>query len=321
MDEIDKNEFDNKGYAIIKSLIPIETIDKIIEEIYTKNPENIIPGRLPDIWKNYDIIGKLSFDNKILKILKKLYNRKPIPFQTLNFYKGTEQKLHSDQIHFCSDPENFMCGVWIAFEDITMEKGPLVYYPGSHKMEFLNMQKLNLQPGDYPSYEKKIEEIIKNSNFKPEYGLIKKGDVIIWHANLIHGGHKRIGDLSRISMVIHYFFEGTRFWTPLLSSPNKIIYRDKKDFIDKRFYDDIIINQEKYKNLWVKYYKNKYKDLSIMSDEAAINHYYKYGKFEEREFMKKDWDWEDYKNDNKDILIKSEMDAINHYINHGMFKN
>ena len=31
-------------------------------------------------------------------------------------------------------PEGFMCGVWVALEDMDMENGPLVYYPGSHKL-------------------------------------------------------------------------------------------------------------------------------------------------------------------------------------------
>ncbi len=316
MENIDNNEFNDKGYIIIKSLVPIETIDKIIEEVYINNPNNINNNRLTDIWKNFNIIGELAFNTKILNILKKLYNRKPIPFQTLNFYKGTEQKLHSDQIHFCSDPENFMCGVWIALEDITMEKGPLVYYPGSHKMEFLNMQKLNLKVGDYPSYENKIADIIDKSDFKPEYGLIKKGDAIIWHANLIHGGSKRIDDLSRISMVIHYFFEGMKYWTPIMSSLNEKVYRNHRDFININFANK---NRDiKYKKLWVKYYKKKYFDLSELSDNQAIAHYSRHGINENRTFYDDKFDWKFYIEENKNLGIYNEKDAIVHYIYHKM---
>ena len=31
-------------------------------------------------------------------------------------------------------PEGFMCGVWVALEDMDMDNGPLVYYPGSHQL-------------------------------------------------------------------------------------------------------------------------------------------------------------------------------------------
>jgi len=272
-------DFNKNGYLVIKSLVPDLIIDKIIEDVYKKNPENINNKRLPDLWKKFDVIGELAFNPAILNLLHKLYNRLPIPFQTLNFYTGTEQRLHSDQIHFCSYPKNLMCGVWIALEDITMNQGPLVYYPGSHNLEFYDMQKLNLQPGDYKSYEDRIEEIIIKEKINPKYGIIKKGDAIIWHANLIHGGSKRLEDLSRMSMVIHYFFEGCKYWTPLKSSPDNIIYRDRSDFIEDRFrYNDINLK-------WVNYYKYKYKDLQHLTDEEAIDHFYENGIIENRDFI------------------------------------
>ena len=67
-----------------------------------------------------------------------LYDREVVPFQTLNFLRGTQQMAHSDTIHFSSLPAKFMAGVWIALEDVTHENGPLFYYPGSHKMPEYN---------------------------------------------------------------------------------------------------------------------------------------------------------------------------------------
>ena len=274
--EFNKEDFNKNGYLSLKSLISEERINNIIDEIYIKNPHNMNDHRIQDIWKECDLIYYLAFDNIILNILEKIYDKKPIPFQTLNFYKGTQQRLHSDQIHFCSEPENYMCGLWIALEDITMENGPLIYYPGSHKMEFKNMQKLNLNPGDYVSYENKINEIINESNFQPEYGIIKKGDAILWHANLIHGGYPIINkNLSRMSIVIHYFFEDTKYWTPLHSTPEKIIYRDKSNFIKKNILPyDFNVND----------YRNINKDLENLNDEECEKHYLKHGFKENRQY-------------------------------------
>jgi ectoine hydroxylase-related dioxygenase (phytanoyl-CoA dioxygenase family) len=175
-----------------------------------------------------------------------------------------------------------MCGVWIALEDITMDSGPLIYYPGSHKLPFYTMEKLKIEPGNYNEYEKKIEKIILESGLTPEYGIIKKGDIIIWHANLIHGGSKRNDNtLTRKSMVIHYFFENCKYWTPLLSKPNNIIYRDPSTFVDKKFSvilkkENDLINARKYKAI--------YPDLQHFTDNEAIEHYYKNGIFENRKF-------------------------------------
>jgi ectoine hydroxylase-related dioxygenase (phytanoyl-CoA dioxygenase family) len=278
-------KYNKNGYLVVKSVIDNDTIDKIVNEIYEEHPENKNLNRIADAWKQYEIIGYLAFNKKIMNILYQLYNRKPVPFQTLNFYLGTEQKIHSDQIHFCSDPKNFMCGVWIALEDVSMDSGPLIYYPGSHKLPFYTMQRLKIEPGNYLEYENKIEEKVKTFGLKPKYGTIKKGDIIIWHSNLLHGGSKRNNiNLTRKSIVIHYFFENCKYWTPLLSKPNNIIYRDAATFVDKRFNTN---NLDEDKNNDLKYaqnYKNKYPDLQHLTDEEAFEHYYKYGIYENRTF-------------------------------------
>lgn len=304
MIEINSSEFNDKGYFIIKDLVKKDVLDKIIEELYC-DKDNIGSHRLSDIWTKYDSIGKLAFDNSILKMLEKLYGRKPIPFQTLNFYKGTQQKLHSDQIHFCSDPENLMCGLWIALEDVTMENGPLIYYPGSHKWDFLTMQKMGLNKGEYGLYENKLADMIDKSGLKAEYGLIKKGDALLWHANLVHGGYKILDDSkTRMSMVFHYFFEKCQFWTPVHSSREDKIYRNRRNFISSRFLD--IPNRD----LWVEYYKRSNPDLSHFTDDQAIQHYYDHGYYEDRDFVKRDFDWVAYKNSNPELEIGNERDAI-----------
>jgi ectoine hydroxylase-related dioxygenase (phytanoyl-CoA dioxygenase family) len=229
-------KYDKDGYLIIKSVIDNDTIDKIVDEIYEQHPENKNSERITNAWENYDIIGYLAFNKKIMKILTKLYNRKPIPFQTLNFYLGTEQKIHSDQIHFCSYPIGYMCGVWIALEDISIDSGPLIYYPESHKLPFYSMQRLKIDIGNYAEYENKIETKFQKFGLPPKYGTIKKGDIIIWHSNLMHGGSKRNNpDITRKSIVIHYFFENCDYWTPLTSKPQNIVFRDPNNFVSDRF--------------------------------------------------------------------------------------
>ena len=277
-------KYENDGYLIVKSVIDNDTIDKIIHEIYEKHPENKNASRIADAWKQHDIIGYLAFNKKIMNILSHLYNRKPVPFQTLNFYVGTEQKIHSDQIHFCSDPVNLMCGVWIALEDVSMDSGPLIYYPGSHKLPFYTMQRLKIKPGNYAEYEKKMQQKINKSGIIPEYGIIKKGDIIIWHANLIHGGSKRNNiNLTRKSVVIHYFFKNCKYWTPVLSEPKNIIYRNPSDFVDKKF-SSPPVGDKNNDAINAKTYKNNYLDLQNLTDAQAIEHYYKYGIYENRKF-------------------------------------
>ncbi|HEY8971287.1 MAG TPA: phytanoyl-CoA dioxygenase family protein, partial [Puia sp.] len=110
-------------------------------------------------------------------------------------------------------PLGYLIAVWIALEDTSPDNGPLFYYPGSHRLPYLLNSDFNegetsllLGNKDYIDYEDRIEEQIKQQSLQPEVFLAKKGDILIWHANLIHGGMPvKDHSLTRRSMVIHYY--------------------------------------------------------------------------------------------------------------------
>jgi hypothetical protein len=79
------------------------------------------------------------------------------------------------------------------------------------------MKVLRNTDADYAIYEKIIRENMAASGLTPSYATIKKGQAFIWAANLVHGGSPQ-NDRSRtrMSQVSHYFFEGCRYYTPLL---------------------------------------------------------------------------------------------------------
>jgi hypothetical protein len=186
-------------------------------------------GRILDGWRKHKLVRELAVTPKILAFLEDLYGRKPLPFQTLNFKMGTEQMPHSDTIHFDCKPQGYMCGVWIAFEDIDDTNGPLVYYPGSHKLPQYTMQDAGLEAGvdQIPDYERFVGEVIEREGLQPSYATIRKGQALIWSANLLHGGApQKDKSRTRMSQVTHYYFEGCKYWTPLLSDEENIHWRD-----------------------------------------------------------------------------------------------
>jgi hypothetical protein len=89
----------------------------------------------------------------VLGLLRTLYGRDPHPFQTLNFKYGTEQRPHADAVHFNTEPLGLMCGVWVAMEDIDADCGPLVKYPGSHKLPYASPSEVGIEidPGQETS--------------------------------------------------------------------------------------------------------------------------------------------------------------------------
>jgi ectoine hydroxylase-related dioxygenase (phytanoyl-CoA dioxygenase family) len=233
-----REKYDRDGYLILEEVgVPREVLDGIVADLADKySPEVRIedkvvyaPTRVQDAWRISDNVRALARSPKVLDLLEELYGRRPLPFQTLNFHVGTQQATHSDALHFNSMPGGYMCGVWVALEDIDMHNGPLVYYPGSHKLPELTMQEIGAEPkeSDYPKYEDHIRELIEREGMEPEYSTIAKGKGLVWSSNLLHGGAPQ-RDLSRtrLSQVTHYFFEGCEYYTPMLTDGDDVFRRD-----------------------------------------------------------------------------------------------
>jgi len=215
------DQFHADGYMIFDPMLPEATLDRAVADV-AERPEvknDLHHGsRVFDGWTASRAIKEIALAPRVIRLLRQLYYREPLPFQTLNFPIGTEQKVHSDTIHFQSDPPSYMCGVWMALEDIDMENGPLIYYPGSHKLPLVTTEHFAPGPGfeHYPVYEKVIEKLVKDRNLTPHYAVIKKGLCFVWAANLLHGGsvHRDKGR-TRHSQVTHYFFEGCQHYRPM----------------------------------------------------------------------------------------------------------
>jgi ectoine hydroxylase-related dioxygenase (phytanoyl-CoA dioxygenase family) len=236
-----REEFDRDGYLVIESPCDDETIEGILADMQGRyrdleQGERVVeegvmytPNRIMDAWKISDHVKTLARSPKVLGILEQLYGRKPLPFQTLNFPVGTEQAVHSDTVHFNSMPAGYMAGVWVALEDMDMDNGPLVYYPGSHKLPEVTMQDAGVEadPSEYPHYERFIANLIEREGLEPQYATIRKGQGFIWAANLLHGGSpQRDKTRTRHSQVTHYHFEGCKYYMPLSSKEGAIAWRN-----------------------------------------------------------------------------------------------
>lgn len=214
-------QFAERGYLIMETGLPENTFDRIVELLA---PHYNDP-RLQDAWKITPLVKEVAGCQPIMDMLRILYRREPFPFQTLNFHIGSQQKTHSDSIHFYSVPGRFMCGVWVALEDTDESNGPLHYYPGSHKLPFYDMADINLQGSNevmqynqYLIYQDFVQDLMEVTGQKKEVFRVKKGQALIWSANLFHGGEPILRPGStRHSQVTHYFFKDCMYYSPLWS--------------------------------------------------------------------------------------------------------
>lgn len=223
------------GFCVLDLEDPafLESIDTVIRELEPLLAEQLSlweggeggPPRLQDGWQKYSAIRRLALEPIILDLLRHLYGREPFAFQTLNFAVGSEQPYHSDAIHFHSYPFGFMCGVWIALQDVTRDSGPLIYYPRSHRLPYLSAETMGLDPEQVAAephpqrfFQSRWQAAVQRRRYPMKRFLPKRGQVLIWHANLLHGGEQvNVRTSRRWSQVIHYFFSDCLYTTPLRS--------------------------------------------------------------------------------------------------------
>jgi hypothetical protein len=185
-------------------------------------------ARVHDAWRRSPAIREMATHPEILARLALAYGRRPFPFQSLNFHRGSQQDVHADTLHFHAEPAGFMCGVWLALEDVRPGAGPLVYYPGSHRLPVLTMAQAGAADGTTTAanynelYGPAILRRLAEGGFEPRLAMLRKGQVAVWAANLAHGG-SRIADpdMTRRSLVLHYYFDDCIYYTPMLSTQDR----------------------------------------------------------------------------------------------------
>lgn len=232
------DQFINHGFCVID----LELTDEFLDTLVTSLDERIMEGavktqeggyhygngpRVFEAWKWNPQVLDLCNHPRVREVLYMLYRRLPMPFQTINFKHGSNQPIHSDALHFHTVPERWVCGVWTALQDIDDQCGPLVYYPRSHKAPIVEFQDLRMNKSvygaqfeNYAEYERWLQQWVEVKNLTPKLFTAKKGQALIWAANLIHGGHPPVDpQLTRWSQATHYYFPCCEhYYSPMFSN-------------------------------------------------------------------------------------------------------
>lgn len=208
------------GYVVLNEMIPSDICDAFVAEVKAE----VAAGRINYQWGSSERIHhthKLPTGSKIWKnpavtgLLREWFKDDPVACQTLFYFFGSQQSAHQDTIHLTSFPAGYMCGVWVALEDVTEDSGELFVYKGSHKLPRIYSSQLGLPKvrTDYSHYKKfddEISRMITENSFEKVVYRPKKGQILVWHENLLHGGSPRgSSNKTRVSVVSHYFSRGS----------------------------------------------------------------------------------------------------------------
>jgi len=246
--EKEKSDFFDNGYVIfnINDDLLINSVNHDVENLintkfYKTNSAIYSYNEHPRIVESYKFsenCKKLALHNSVFDRLKYFYDFEPKAFSTINFLHSTQQPLHSDYVHFGTIPHRMLVGAWVALEDISTDSGPLQIVPKSHKLDLFDFEDVKaVKPkniktvkSNYELYEKFVLMMVKLYGLEPIIPVLKKGDCILWEANLLHGSPEcKDSHLSRKSQVTHWTFDNvTKHFNPSFSSLRKNIFIERR---------------------------------------------------------------------------------------------
>ena len=189
----EKNKFNSNGQIVNPILNIHDLLTKKTNQFRTKglealtNPVNI------------------SFTNEV-------FNAPPVLVQSMYFHGNAETWGHQDSYYL--DSENFgtMVAGWIALEDIGPGAGRFFIYPKSNRLGLMkNTGSLSVAK-NHSGYKKEIIKWMQENELQCRAPALKKGDVLFWNANTVHGSLKTTDpEMSRRSLTCHFIPQGDRF--------------------------------------------------------------------------------------------------------------
>lgn len=218
------------GYAILPGAVPADLCDRVIEDaeraargeiaLYREMASSdggLIAaagerrGKLIDLYVKSAAAREAITHPRIARFLNLIFARPALAFQSLYFEYGSEQRLHQDTAFVPVSAPLELAASWIALEDIAEGAGELVYVPGSQRIpDFLFDGAFRQMPAgsvEEEAFHSHIDAEVARLGLASRRFLARKGDVLIWSADLAHGGSPIRGGAdrpTRRSLVAHY---------------------------------------------------------------------------------------------------------------------
>ena len=228
-------KFADDGYFILHldlSAADADEIDRDVNRLWREKPDNVAfaydspPKRFADAvdsdrrprYRIHELHSfspaalRLVLDAQLHRYASLILGETAVATQSLYFEFGSQQPLHRDSTVVPSPEFGRLVAAWIALEDIDADSGPLAYVPGSQKFDFYPFR-----PGEYvydPSRHSArdveaaidfYDEQLRASGLPTKHFLAKRGEVLMWHSALMHGGAPPVSpQRTRKSLAVHY---------------------------------------------------------------------------------------------------------------------
>ncbi len=186
------------------------------------------PIKINDLFLDEPEVRNLALNERLTEVLAQLLGDAPLVCNSLNFLWGSQQPAHFDTwympsparqkragglrrlLHQQQEPprQDHLAVSSICLEDVHPDAGPLVYYPGTHKLEPYRFSHggIHAIEAEMPACRAYLDQQLSQRKIEKKEFLGKAGDVFVWHGQLLHGG-TQIKDPARTrkTLVTHYW--------------------------------------------------------------------------------------------------------------------
>gem|GEM_PF-1169282 len=176
------------------------------------------PSKALDVHWHSEAVRKMMYAPALLAFLHLIFERRVLASQTLGFWRGSQQNGHQDSAYVVYSMPMQFAASWIALEDVKEGAGELFYHVGSHRLgeyrfhsRFKGVSEARRLGFSETHTEAQIAQHVdriakqaKGLDLRTERFLAKRGDVLIWAADLVHGGSTISKSQTRKSIVTHY---------------------------------------------------------------------------------------------------------------------
>lgn len=222
-----------QGFVVVPAAVPAELCEAALaatDAFKARNAERVGPnldefGRLYRVVNLHLAVPELAAafeaNGEGLGVCDEFFGEPAALYTSLYYERGSEQALHRDTPYFCTRPAGRYLGVWLALDDVDDDNGPLQVVPGSHRLPAIDLERLRTEIfGDRPvpptsaegwdAYQGLVQAQCRERGMHARNVHVQKGDVIIWHPEMLHGGAAHSNrQRSRRSLVMHVTPVGT----------------------------------------------------------------------------------------------------------------
>lgn len=253
--DLEKLDFDNNGFILIRNLLKESEVDVLKAAIENCMEMQIVSQKSKDrfsigersafetlfVWNDVggnDPFAKATRKKAIFDRLRLFFDDEPYVYhnKVATKYPGVEGfRMHQDYYYWYGMGNLYpnMATVQIAVEACTPANGCLRVIPGSHKMGRIDHQ---VYTGEWDTgiELERLNEILKVKDVL-EIEL-NRGDAVLFHSNLIHGSGDNSSSNSRLTLLGCY--------NTKMNSPFKRTAAGHPDFFRQSTFEDLITSED-----------------------------------------------------------------------------